>query len=604
MAFLSDLFEGEEPAREPEEVLSPHPEAAGPILAVDIGTVYTRAILLDVVDGSYRFVGRGEAPTTDIPPWDSVLFGVTEAINQITDATGHRLIDEDGGLIMPERAPFMGVGVLAATASAGKPVRAVLVGLMPSVSIDSGRRIAASSYLSLVDVFSLADRRSQEKQIDALLAAEPDLILVVGGTDGGAKESVRKQIDTIGLACSLIDFEDRPTILYAGNEEIRDEIPEKLEKWAELDVLTADNVRPTLDTENLEGVQGQMATLFNVEKSQSTRGFDEVGDWTPQGILPTTHAFSRAIQIMGHLEGQDVLGIDLSSSAATVAASIEDAIYLNVFDELGSGRSITGVLDQLHSPNLVRWLSYEPHSLDEVLDYAWNRWIFPHTAPTTKEELEIEYAVARLMIHRAVTQARSTWRGTRQHGLLPPFGTVLLSGAVLTNVPHYGWSALVALDTLRPTAMTRLLLDPYAMAPALGAIAPLSPTAVVQVLDTGAFIDLGTVFSVTGRARRGEIVVRGALRSRESGEQSPFEVPFGSIVTLPLALGEQAELTLQTHRVEVDMGGKRRGKITVVGGELGVIIDARGRPWRFRDNEERRGCLKEWQEAITQELPR
>ena len=33
----------------------------GSILAIDVGTINTRAILLDTVDGVYRFVARGVA---------------------------------------------------------------------------------------------------------------------------------------------------------------------------------------------------------------------------------------------------------------------------------------------------------------------------------------------------------------------------------------------------------------------------------------------------------------------------------------------------------------------------------------------------------------
>ena len=43
------------------------PQEVGSILAADVGTVTTRAILLERVDGVYRFVARGEAPLWVIP---------------------------------------------------------------------------------------------------------------------------------------------------------------------------------------------------------------------------------------------------------------------------------------------------------------------------------------------------------------------------------------------------------------------------------------------------------------------------------------------------------------------------------------------------------
>ena len=193
------------------------------------------------------------------------------------------------------------------------------------------------------------------------------------------------------------------------------------------------------------------------------------------------------------------------------------------------------------------------------------------------------------------------WRGVRQTGLLPNFDIVLLTGSTLGNGPHPGWAAMVALDSLLPTNMTRLLLDPYAMAPALGSIANISPRAVVQTLETGAFIDLGMAFSVIGRARKGDIVVRGTIKP-DGGQETTFEVPYGGISLIPLQPGQPGELNLQPNGVTVNMGNKKRGKISVTGGELGVIIDARGRPWRFpRSQDQRREWLKEWKQSMTEE---
>lgn len=574
-------------------------EVTGAILAVDIGSVYTRAVLLQVAEGSYHFVGRGQAVTTARPPWDDVLFGVTEALEQITQATGHQLLDpQDGLLIMPERSPFYGVSAFVATASAGEPVRALLVGLMPGVSLASGQRIAASSYSQIVETFSLADRRSQEKQVDAFLDAHPNLVLIVGGTDGGARNSLVKQIETVELACSLLDKYERPAVLYAGNKDLRDEVSRLLEGEVDLRVHMAENVRPSLDIEYLDGAQQEMARLFNVEKAANTGGFDELRSWTRDGIIPTAHAFGTLVRLLGHLNDQDALGVDVGSSATTIAAYVNKTPYLNVFDDLGIGYSAAGVAARLRPQNVARWISHELKSLDDIQDYIWNRATHPHTVPATEEDLEIELGILREVMRAALNDARQSWRGVRQYGLIPTFPTVVLSGSLLGNPPHYGLTAMAALDALLPTDLTRLYVDPYAMAPALGAIAPVSPRAVAQTLDTGAFIDLGTVISVVGRARRGDIVLRGRIKAAD--DEYPFEISFGQIVSLPLEPGQQAELTVQSSRVEVNLGGKKRRKLTVTGGLLGLIVDARGRPWRFPGNHaERRRWLREWRESIT-----
>jgi uncharacterized protein (TIGR01319 family) len=592
MSLLSNLLDESQREGRRAEIL-------GPVLTIDVGNVYTRAALFDIVDGIYRFVARGEAPTTAVAPWNDVMEGVDQVIKQITEATGRQFVDENGELITG-RDPFNGVSQVAVTASAGKPTRAVLVGMMPEVSLISGKRAAESTYLLLVDTFSLADKRSPEQKINALFKALPELILIVGGTDSGASRSIKQQVETIALACSLMEREHRPTILYSGNRAIQAEIQDMFEE-AGVRCIVADNVRPSLDNEDLDSAQQSLAELYHRQRSHSTGGFADLGGWTDSGIYPTAHGFSRMVNILGKLDNQNVLGVDLASSDTTIAAQLRGHHYLNVEDGVGMGHTAKGILKNIRLENLTRWLSYEPTSPDDILNYIWNKWLFPHTIPANIDELEIEYALAREVIRYGVLSARTGWRNVRQRGPLPPFDTILMTGATLCQPPNYGWTVMVALDALLPIGPTRLLIDPYSIASALGTIAPQNPRAVVQVLDTGAFTDLGTAISISGRSRVGDIVLRGVIKPQGESKGETFEVTYGSIVTLDLPYGKEAEITLQPRNVDVLSGlGKPLRRLKVSGGELGVIIDARGRPWRFsRDSDERRRLLRQWQHTMT-----
>ncbi|GAB4470835.1 MAG: glutamate mutase L [Anaerolineae bacterium] len=585
------------------EIGGPPIRVKGPILAVDIGTIHTRAVLFDLVDGMYHFVARSSAPTTAAAPWNDVLVGVQEAIAQIAEATGRVLLSDDR-LITPAESDFSGVDVFLATSSGGQPVRCVLVGLMPDLSLSSGLRAANSAYVQVVDTLSLLDERGQDQQIDALLGADADLIVIVGGVDGGAVAALRKQINTVLLACSLMERSARPVVIYAGNRDLAEEVREQFDQQVHMQIVVADNVRPVLDGERLEGVQSELAALYHAQKAQHTNGFAEVGEWTRKGIYPTAYAFSRAVHVIGHLHAQDVLGIDLGSTATTIAASIADRQYLNVFGDLGSGHVAYLTAGQIGQENLARWLTYELSSPDDLLNYLMNKAAFPQRVPTTRDELEIEFALAREVIRLGLQQARQGWRDVPQRGPLPAFRTVLLSGGVLTSPPHYGWSVLALLDALMPTAATRLLLDPYGVAPALGILPEVNPLAAVQVLERGAFIDVGTVLSATGRARRGEVVVWGKFKAPE-GESVPFEVRYGSIALVPIPYGVEAEVTLRTRFVRVGTGQSGLRRLRIKGGEAGLIIDARGRPWRVpRDAEETRLTMAQWQKMATGEVTR
>ncbi|MCL4252991.1 MAG: glutamate mutase L, partial [Anaerolineae bacterium] len=99
----------------------------GSILAVDFGSVTTRAVLIDVVDGAYRLIARAEERTTDGFPAFDLDIGLDRVLRQLTEITGRRFRDETGVIISPERPDRSGVDLFAITASLGKPLQAVIV---------------------------------------------------------------------------------------------------------------------------------------------------------------------------------------------------------------------------------------------------------------------------------------------------------------------------------------------------------------------------------------------------------------------------------------------------------------------------------------------
>src|SRR6059036_3677377 len=102
------LGEGHSPAS------SQSPASASSILVADCGSVFTKVSLFGLVEGQYRLMARGEAPTTIAPPQDDITTGVIQAINVIEFITGRRFV-EDGSIISPERANGHGVDMFIAT---------------------------------------------------------------------------------------------------------------------------------------------------------------------------------------------------------------------------------------------------------------------------------------------------------------------------------------------------------------------------------------------------------------------------------------------------------------------------------------------------------
>ncbi|HKF36343.1 MAG TPA: glutamate mutase L, partial [Ktedonobacteraceae bacterium] len=111
---------------------SNHQIPANSILVADCGSVFTKVSLLGIVEGQYRLMACGEAPTTVSAPHEDITQGVIQAINQIEFITGRRLVT-DGRILSPEKPNGDGVDVFVATISAGGPLRIVVLGAVSAM---------------------------------------------------------------------------------------------------------------------------------------------------------------------------------------------------------------------------------------------------------------------------------------------------------------------------------------------------------------------------------------------------------------------------------------------------------------------------------------
>jgi hypothetical protein len=552
------------------------------ILAIDVGSVNTRASLFDVVDGRYRLIATSEVSSTAGPPLFDIGEGVRLAMDRVQNITGRRLTDETEVLIYPSTGFGAGVDLFVSSISAGPKVKTILAGLMPGVSMTSAHRLAESAYLDVVGEITLIDERRTEEQIDLIVSHRPDMILIVGGTDGGASDPLFKVIELVRLAVSLIPDGQRPRIVYSGNRNLGALVVDRLSGVANVNVTP--NIRPSLEVEELGPARLRLAeTLFEIRSSRIT-GYEELKQWSGGGLIPTAEAFGRLIRYLGKIYDPDkgVLGVDLGSSQVTIAAAFEGELNLSVNSHLGVGSSIKGLLEEDDLFKVLRWLPHEATS-SLVKDYIQNKAIHQGSIPATVEELHLELAIARQLIRQSLFSARQTWPAgldTRSTLLLPPVEPIVAGGATLARVPRHAYTALVLLDALQPTGVTTLVMDPYAISSSLGAMAGYLPLATVQLLEAGILVNIGTIIAPLCKGRQGRVVLRYQLESEDGSPTQSGEVTFGQIQIIPLGKGEYGHLTLTPERgVELGFGMLGRGgSLRVAGGTVGVIIDARGRP--------------------------
>ncbi len=563
------------------------------ILAIDFGTSSTRAALIDVVEGQFRHVASGQAPSTFNAPYFDVMEGLRNALEDLTTVTGRRMLNDSAQLITPVDQDGYGADIIAATVSGGPALRTVLVGLLPEFSLGAAKVAADSAYLNVVETFSLNDRRTSQQQIDALVAARPEFIVLAGGRDGGARESILRLAETIGLGAYRLGG-DKRHVLYVGNEALKDRVTQMLKPITT--VTAAPNIQPTVGT--IAPIMGDVGRAAAAARAAQVAGLSDITAYAQGRLIPTAQAAGTLIQFMskGTTPWKRILFADVGSQSTALAYASQGDLVLNIRPDLGVGVSAERTLEAEGVEAFGRWLPGEPAE-DAIRDFViYKSRVAASTVPVTADDLYAELALARAALRAAVRKARGKWP---RQGPSPRLDLIIGAGATLGQAPHPGLAAMALLDAVGPLGATTLMLDRQHLTAALGAVGYFNPLAAVQSLEGGALLTLGTAVSISHTARAGDLLASAKLVD-DAGREAVVEVHAGAIEVIALGLGQTGKLTLKPKgRADVGFGPGRTGTLKVIGGQVGLILDGRGRPMLPpRDPAERAERLQQWMFAL------
>lgn len=562
------------------------------ILAIDLGSVHTRALLFDVVEGQYRFIGSGSAASTANAPFRDIGEGFHQAVLDLQEKIGRTLIENDT-LILPSREDNTGVDRLVVAHSAGPDLRIVTAGLLADVSLLSVQRLAATVCGQIAESISLGDRRRSEVQVDAILRAEPNLVILGGGAEYGASRSVFRLAELLMMVCRVLPQEQRPHILYTGNQALARRIQDVLSKWTTVHV--APNLRPSIDNEDLSPAQKTLGNLVTGFRNNQLGGMQSLTSQCSTDPLPVPHALGRMIKFLSRAydPAKGVLGIDIGSKGMIIAVGKAGKLNLAV-SPYGMGSSANRLAETALTDEINRWLTVFT-SPETIRDYLWQKTLYPGSIPSTAETLAIEQAMARVIMRLGMAHTRSLYPE-----LSEAFEPILASGSILSQAPTSGQALLMLLDGLQPAGISTVILDKHSLLPALGTAAEVNPLLPVQALETSAFLNLGTVICPVSSTRYGTPILRIRLEY-EKGSETRMEIRQGSITVLPLKNGQSARLHIEPlRRTLIDpMGARGVNSFKITGGLCGAVIDARGRPISLpADAARRRDILKKWKQAL------
>lgn len=561
------------------------------VLATDCGSTTTKAILIEKNQkGEYRLVTRGEAPTTVEAPVEDVTRGVLNAVREVQELRGRPLLDGDS-IIRPQDGE-RGTDLYISTSSAGGGLQMMVAGVVKKMTAESAARAALGAGAIVMDTVATNDKRLPHEKIERIRHLRPDMILLAGGTDGGTKKHV------IGLAEMLAAAQPRPRlgsgydlpVIYAGNIEVRKDIAKLLEGKVALQFVN--NVRPTLERENLGPARDAIHELFMEHVMAQAPGYAKLMSWADVPIMPTPGAMGLIIQALAARDKVNVVGVDIGGATTDVFSVFGGVFNRTVSANLGMSYSVSNVLAEAGIANIQRWVPFalEEH---ELRDRIGNKMIRPTTIPQTLDELKIEQAIAREALRlsfiqhkqfavklRGVQTERSISDAFAQDSedtLVDMMALDILvgSGGVLSHAPRRAQSMMMMIDAFEVEGVTELAVDSIFMMPHLGVLSTVHAAAATEVFEKDCLVRLGTCVAPVGRAR-------GSLCSIElslpGGEKLREDLLPGSLRKVDLGPDQTAHLVIQPARgVNVGAGPGQRVERDIRGGVVGLVFDGRGR---------------------------
>jgi len=599
-----------------------NPDDIKVIVATDCGSTTTKAILIEYHNGEYRLMTRGEAPTTVEAPFEDVTMGVLNAVAELEELSGRKLLDEKGRFISPANGST-GTDIFISTSSAGGGLQMMVAGVVRSMTAESAERAALGAGAIVMDVIACNDKRLPHQQIERIRRLRPDMILLSGGIDGGTTTHVVEIAELVAAA------DPRPRlgsgyklpIIYAGNKDAADAVKEALSD--KVDLKAVDNLRPILERENLGPAREEIHELFMEHVMAQAPGYRKLMSWTDAPIMPTPGAVGLIIQTIANQYNIEAVGVDIGGATTDVFSVFRPDGKTPVFNRtvsanLGMSYSISNVFAEATLPMVMRWV---PFLMDErdLRNRVKNKMIRPTTIPQSLEELIFEQAIAREALRLAFIQHRSfatVLKGIQQQRTIADafeqsasgativnmmtLNMLIGSGGVLSHAPRRQQSAFMMIDAFLPEGITRLAVDSIFMMPQLGVLTEVQPKAATEVFEKDCLIHLGTCIAPSGTTKKPGPVMKYAIELPDgtvSGTLNHLEMKMFKLGLQENGLPRMAKAILEPER-NYDVGGGKGMKVEkeIHGGVVGIILDGRGRPFDLSSlsEQERVTYLRTW----------
>ena len=384
-----------------------------PVLLIDFGSTYTKVTAVDIE--SEQLLGTADSYTTIET---DVGEGLQSALNKLHAKTG----------------PLDYTARYACSSAAGG-LRMVTSGLVPELTAEAAYQASLGAGAKVLKVFSF---QLTEDDVAEILEINPDIFLLVGGTDGGNTECILHNARILAGA----DF-DFPVII-AGNRTAARECERILSGH---EVHICENVMPKFGTLNIEPARKKIREIF-LGRIVQAKGLSKATELISGILMPTPSAVLKATRLLAEgCEGEsgigDLIAVDVGGAttdiysmadgmprdAATVYKGLPDPYDKRTVEgDIGMRYSVRGIVEAAGLSRICQLSGLEKARAEELIDLIAAA---PDTLPEPGSDLEkLDFALASMAIETAVTRHAGSMEETYTlMGL-----TYIQSGKDLRNV--------------------------------------------------------------------------------------------------------------------------------------------------------------------------
>ena len=450
-----------------------------PVLLIDFGSTYTKLTAVDV-DGA-RLLGTASAYTT---VQTDISEGLTAALKQLEQKTGKLEFSD-----------------YFACSSAAGGLKMITSGLVPELTSQAAKMASLGAGAKVIKNYSV---QLTQADLQEIRDAKPDILLLVGGTDGGNYACI------LHNAKMLAPLGGQLPIIVAGNRTVAQECRRLL---GEQDVFVCENVMPKFGQLNVGPTQKCIRDIF-LRRIVRAKGLTQVSQLLSDIIMPTPSAVLQALELLANgCPGErgigELIAVDVGG-ATTDVYSIADGmpsdvktIYKGlpepyakrtVEGDIGMRYSIRGIVDAAGIGRISKLAGLTVPQAEQMIDL-----LSTHTdmVPDGEGDLaRLDYALACMAVDTAVGRHAGVLEETYsvlgqtfvQTGKdLSEVRQVVVTGGSLIHTSHTAQIAAHALyDPAQPMSLrpkkARILVDRQYILAAMGLLSTHFPEVALAIM--------------------------------------------------------------------------------------------------------------------------